>query len=196
MDNLFNEKLYYEKLDPDKLVEYITNIQLVIFEILNEKDNYDVKYINTCIKTITHILYNIFIYTKNVDIMSYYGKTSIAYYFEFINQLSYNNVNEFVKLTLQDAIIFVYKKTIFNLNIEYKKNNITDDQIFKKLFSINDIINILQIHNNYNPIKHKKVIINLINISNNIDIDNIKPIILILIDNIQNCRNNTIQEEI
>jgi len=185
MDNLFNEELYYEKLDPSKIVDYINNMQLVILDILNEKDNYDIKYINVGIRTVSHIMYNIFINTKNIDITSYYGKTSITYYFEFINQICSNKTNDFVNLTLHDAIIFVYKKTIFNLNTEYKKkyNNYNDDKMIKEIFYINDIINMLYIHNNYNSIKYKNIINKLIIISNIVDINIIKQIILMLIDN-------------
>ena len=184
MDNLLNEENYYEKLEPEKLVEYIINMQLIILELLNEKDNYNIKYINIGIKTIVHIMYNIFINTKNIDIMSYYGKTSVTYYFEFINQICSNSVNDFVNLTLKDAIIFVYKKTIFNLNTEYKKDyNYANNKIFSKIFCINDIINMLHTQNNYNPVKYKNIINKLVIISDTIDINIIKQIILILIDN-------------
>lgn len=185
MDNLFNEELYYEKLDSDKLFEYIDKLQTVILDILNEKDNYDIKYINVGIKTVLHIMYNIFINTKNIEITSYYGKTSVTYYFEFINQICSNNANDFVNLTLQDAIIFVYKKTIFNLNTDYRKNydNYDDDNILKKIFTINDTINMLHIYNNYTGIRYKNIISKFISISNIIDIDVIKKIISLLVDN-------------
>jgi hypothetical protein len=185
MDNLFNDELYYEKLEDDKLYEYIDNMQLIILEILNEKDNYDIKYINVGIKTLVHIMYNIFINTKNIDIMSYYGKTSVTYYFEFINQICSNSANDFVNISLKDAVLFVYKKTIFNLNSEYKKgyNNFNNNSIFKKIFCINDIINMLHIQNNYNPVKYKNIINKLIIITNTIDINIIRQIMIILIDN-------------
>ena len=185
MDNLLNEELYYEKLDYNKISLYIANLQAIVLEILNEKNNYNIKYINIGIKTIMHVMYNIFINTKNIEITTYYGKMSITYYFEFINQICSNNVNNFINLSLQDAIIFVYKKTIFNLNTEYKKryNNYDDDKILDKIFIINDIVNSLHVYNDYAPIKYKHIINKLICISNTTDILTIKPIILILINN-------------
>ena len=185
MDNLLNDELYYEKLDDTKLSLYIDNLQTIVLEILNEKNNYNIKYINIGIKTIMHVMYNIFINTKNIEITTYYGKMSIAYYFEFINQLCSNNANNFINLTLQDAIIFVYKKTIFNLDTEYKKhyNNYYDDKILDKIFIINNIINSFHAYNDYIPIKYKHVINKLLNISNKTDILTIKQIVLILINN-------------
>jgi len=185
MDNLFNDEMYYEKLDSDKILEYINKLQTVVVEVFNEKDNYGIKYINVGIKTVLHIMYIIFINTKNIDITSYYGKTSMTYYFEFINQISSKNANDYINMTLQDAIIFVYKKTIFNLNSDYKKNNnnYNDDIILKQIFTINDIINMLHIYNNYSPIKYKNIIEKIITISNNVDIYVVKQIISLLIDN-------------
>jgi len=185
MDNLFNNEMYYEKLDSDKILEYINKLQTVVVEVLNEKDNYDIKYINVGIKTVLHIMYIIFINTKNIDVTSYYGKTSMTYYFEFINQISSKNTNDYINMTLQDAIIFVYKKTIFNLNSDYKNNNnnYNDDIILKQIFTINDIINMLHIYNNYSPIKYKNIIEKIITISNNVDIYVVKQIISLLIDN-------------
>lgn len=185
MDNLLNDELYYEKLDYNKLSLYIDNLQMIVLEILNEKNNYNIKYINIGIKTIMHVMYNIFINTKNVEITTYYGKMSITYYFEFINQLCSNNVNNFINLTLQDAIIFVYKKTIFNLNTEYKKryNNYDDDKVLDRIFIINNIINSLHVYNDYIPIKYKHIINKLKIISNTTDILTIKQIISILINN-------------
>jgi hypothetical protein len=185
MDNLFNNEMYYEKLDSDKILEYINKLQTVVVEVLNEKDNYGIKYINVGIKTVLHIMYIIFINTKNIDVTSYYGKTSMTYYFEFINQISSKNTNDYINMTLQDAIIFVYKKTIFNLNSDYKNNNnnYNDDIILKQIFTINDIINMLHIYNNYSPIKYKNIIEKIITISNNVDIYVVKQIISLLIDN-------------
>lgn len=185
MDNLFNNEMYYEKIDSDKILEYINKLQTVVVEVLNEKDNYGIKYINVGIKTVLHIMYIIFINTKNIDVTSYYGKTSMTYYFEFINQISSKNTNDYINMTLQDAIIFVYKKTIFNLNSDYKNNNnnYNDDIILKQIFTINDIINMLHIYNNYSPIKYKNIIEKIITISNNVDIYVVKQIISLLIDN-------------
>ena len=138
MDNLLNDDVYYEKLDVNKLFQYIDSFQTIVLELINEHSNYHNKYIYIGIKTVMHVMHTIFISTKNIDITTHYGKISITYYFEFINHIC-SNTNSFVNLSLNDAIIFVYKKTIFNLKTEYKRryNNIQDDKTFHLIFTVN-----------------------------------------------------------
>lgn len=73
------------------------------------------------IKTLIHIFSLIFYYTKNLDISIYHMKKGYYFYIEFIEQISDNNIT-FLQLSSRDAILFVYKKTIFELNNEYRKN--------------------------------------------------------------------------
>ena len=73
------------------------------------------------IKTLIHIFSLIFYYTKNLDISIYHMKKAYYFYIEFIEQISDNNIT-FLQLSSRDAILFVYKKTIFELNNEYRKN--------------------------------------------------------------------------
>lgn len=185
MDDLLNDEVYYEKLEEECINVYIEKIQCVLQEFLTEKDNYDIVYIQNGINTIMHVMFNIFINTKNIDISVYYGKLSITYYVEFLNQINTNSVNTFISLTLKDAILFVYKKTLFNLNSQYIKRykNKNDDKLFEIIFTITKIINRLHIYNNYTIVKYKTIINQLININTNIDIDIIEKIIILLINN-------------
>ena len=65
---------------------------------------------------------NIFYYTKNLELSFYHTQKAYYIYIEFIEQISDDNVT-FLQLSSKDAILFVYKKTIFELNNECKKNN-------------------------------------------------------------------------
>ena len=184
MDNLLNDEVYLETLNKNLLTTYIEKIQNVIQEFLAEKNKFNIVYIDNGIKTILHIMFNIFINTKNIDITVYYGKLSITYYIEFLNQINSNNTNTFINLTLKDAILFVYKKTIFNLNTEYKKRFKSEDdsRLFDIIFSITNIINRLHIYNDYTVFKYKSLMNQLVSISNKIDIHNIENLILLLIN--------------
>lgn len=73
------------------------------------------------VKTLLHIFSLIFYYTKNLDLSIYHMKKAYYFYIEFIEQISDNNVT-FLQLSSRDAILFVYKRTIFELNNEYIKN--------------------------------------------------------------------------
>jgi hypothetical protein len=87
------------------------------------------------IECISNIFNFLFLYTKNFDLLYYHCQKSIFYYIEFINQLENNDyVN--LKLTIKDAILFVYRKTIFQIN--EKKNNVKNNE---SQF-LNDICNI------------------------------------------------------
>lgn len=73
------------------------------------------------IETLIHVFLMIFHYTKNLELTFYHTQKAYYFYIEFIEQISDDNIT-FLQLSSQDAISFVYKKTIFELNNEYRKN--------------------------------------------------------------------------
>ena len=70
------------------------------------------------------IVYSILlIHTNNLSLSFYNTKKGFYYYIEFIEQaLSNKNLN--LNLTSQDAILFVYKKMIYDLKIKTQVNKI------------------------------------------------------------------------
>lgn len=81
------------------------------------------------IETLIHVFTMIFYYTKNLDLTFYHSQKAYYFYIEFVEQISDDNIT-FLQLSSRDAIIFVYKKTIYDLNHEYKKscNPLTTDE--------------------------------------------------------------------
>lgn len=73
------------------------------------------------IETLLHVFSIIFYYTKNLELTFYHTQKAYYFYIEFIEQISDDNVT-FLQLSSRDAVMFVYKKTIFDINNEYKKN--------------------------------------------------------------------------
>jgi hypothetical protein len=71
-------------------------------------------------ETLLHIFSVIFYYTKNLELTFYHSQKAYYFYIEFIEQISDDNVT-FLQLSSRDAIMFVYKKTIFDINNEYRK---------------------------------------------------------------------------
>ena len=65
-----------------------------------------------CIKHIFNIL---LLYTNNLDLVVYHCKKSYLYYIEFISQIGNEN-HSYLQLNSKDAALFVYKKTIFDIN--------------------------------------------------------------------------------
>jgi hypothetical protein len=87
------------------------------------------------LETINNIFRLILLYTKNINLANYHSQKAFYMYIEFIEQIS-DVQNSFLQLSSRDAVLFVYKKTIFEINHEFRKKikeeNIKE-QIFEKL---------------------------------------------------------------
>jgi hypothetical protein len=118
----------------DLLTEYLK----FFFENNKIKNPNYLKFIITRgIETITHVFNTILYYTKNLEITYLHCQKAYYYYIEFICQITEDH-NIFLQLSSKDAIMYVYKKTIFEINNEYKKN-ILDSLISDEINKINYI---------------------------------------------------------
>ena len=81
---------------------------------------------------------------KNLDLSIHHCDKSTLYYVEFIEQIG-NDTNSYLRLNSKDASLFIYKKTLFDINNEYRKQfnleNI-DKQIMCFVELVSNIINI------------------------------------------------------
>ena len=108
--------------------DILVKISIVIIEymrLISEKINikkkpYYIFIFERGIETLIHIFSTIFYYTKNLDLTFYHSQKAYYFYIEFIEQISDDNIT-FLQLSSKDAVMFVYKKTIFELNNERKK---------------------------------------------------------------------------
>ena len=94
--------------------------------------------------TITNVFNSIFYYTKNIDLTYFHCQKSFYFYVEFVGQIS-EDEKMFLQLSSRDATTYVYKKTIYEINGEIKKNqtaNINLNTINEQLAIINSYINI------------------------------------------------------
>ena len=89
------------------------------------------------LSTIKHIFNTMLLYTKNLDLTIYHTKKAYLFYVEFIGQIGEEN-NSYLQLNSKDATLFVYKKTIFEINNEYRKQFVLnkDEKERFKLFDI------------------------------------------------------------
>ena len=99
------------------LIEYMRLISEKIH--IKKKQNY-IFIFERGIEALIHIFSMIFYYTKNLELTFYHSQKAYYFYIEFIQQISDDNVT-FLQLSSSDALMFVYKKTIFELNNESKK---------------------------------------------------------------------------
>lgn len=132
------------------LTDYFKHLEESNFNIYNRYYKYIIINGVNCINNIFKIL---LLYTNNIELVLYHTQKSFIYYIEFITQIGDEN-NNFLQLNSKDATLFVYKKTIFEIN-----NDIRKDFSIKK-----DNREILDNINNY-ILLAKKIIDDFININ-------------------------------
>jgi hypothetical protein len=143
------------------LEEYIKNMN----EIFNKNNFY---IIIKGVETIFHIYQQMLYYTNNNNLSYYYANKSIYLYKEYTSQIS-DDSNTFLKLTNRDAILYIYRNTIFKIKSNFVKKNKTNKQqeLFDILFLHNNIIKLLLslLYKDYNEKMHSvyfKLINNII----------------------------------
>jgi hypothetical protein len=105
-----------------KYVNVVNQYLLFGIETIKNKNSEYLKYI--LIKglfTISHVFKMLLLFTRNLDLTYYHCQKSYSYYIEFIGQIGDDAVT-YLQLNSKDAALFVYKKTIFDINHEHKKN--------------------------------------------------------------------------
>lgn len=119
---------YKSFLEKDEIKQYIRNYINIIYDFVKhchedlniEHNEYLFFIIKQGISTLFHVSNFIMMYTKNKELVHYHLQKCLYYYVEFINQMIRENQN-FLQFTSKDAILFIYKKTIFDIDKEYIK---------------------------------------------------------------------------
>ncbi len=106
-----------------RYVEIINEYMLYVVEnMIIQDDTYLLFLIRRGVETIMHCFKFLLMYTKNLDLTMFQCKKALYYYIEFIGQISDVSLHHsYLQLNSKDATLFVYKKTIFDLNNEYRK---------------------------------------------------------------------------
>jgi hypothetical protein len=91
--------------------------------------------------TIINVFRNLLFYTKNLDLTYFHCQKSFYFYVEFVGQILEDD-KTFLQLTSRDATIYVYKKTIYEVNNEIKKKTIISQNCSDKLTILNSYIQI------------------------------------------------------
>tara|TARA_Y100000816_G_C26077334_1_gene567289 strand:- start:692 stop:1474 length:783 start_codon:yes stop_codon:yes gene_type:complete len=127
-ESISNVKLYKETVSDSMDKIYIKYIMLMKEYITHFQENYkneNDEYYNFLflrgLQTIATLFNMLFLYLKNLDITYKHCQQGLFYYVEFIGQIGNDN-GGFLQLSSKDAVLFVYKKTLFDIDSEYKKN--------------------------------------------------------------------------
>ena len=125
LSNVDNYKPNFQSSVQDiltKIVSVIIEYMKFMSEKIRMKNKHYYRFIfERGVETVIHVFTNILFYTKNFDLAFYHSQKAYYFYIEFTEQISDENVT-FLQLSSRDAILFVYKKTIFEINQEYKKS--------------------------------------------------------------------------
>ena len=210
--NLLDVGNYKKELNSDtfhKCVNIYINIgNHCVKYLLSNLKTTNKMYLNFIIKrgltTLEHVHNLLYIYTKNDNLVSHHLEKAYLYYVEFVSQIG-EDTNQFIKLNSKDATLFVYKKTIYDINTDYKKdmrlskNDMKFANMMKNFTEIyNDVIfNMITIMNNnlvtnvdklkkymeYNK-KFEKIILNIYDIFLNNDHINFIKIMNVFMDDL------------
>ncbi len=125
-----------------RYVEIINEYMLYVVEnMIIQDDTYLLFLIRRGVETIMHCFKFLLMYTKNLDLTIFQCKKALYYYIEFIGQISDVSLHHsYLQLNSKDATLFVYKKTIYDVNNVYRKNFTLDDTEQQFLNSISNII--------------------------------------------------------
>ena len=129
---------------------YILINQYIGFYVENIYDNItistDKRYrfyiLSKGLEMLSNIMNITIMYTNNIDFAFHYCNKAYYYYIEFISQLDTDNNH--LELNIKDAIIFVYKKTIFEIkepvstinNCNINEDNVRKTETIKKMINI------------------------------------------------------------
>lgn len=119
---------YKAIIQKEEICSYIKNYIQIIQDFIKhshedlniEQNEYMFYIIKQGISTLYHVSNFIMMYTKNKELVHYHLQKCLYYYVEFINQMIRENQN-FLQFTTKDAILFIYKKTIFDIDQDYVK---------------------------------------------------------------------------
>ena len=125
-----------------RYIELINEYMLYVVEnMIIQDDAYLLFLIQRGVETIMHCFKFLLMYTKNLELTIYQCKKALYYYIEFIGQISDVSLHHsYLQLNSKDATLFVYKKTIYDINNIYRKNFIQSNNDKQFLNSISNII--------------------------------------------------------
>lgn len=109
------------------LIEYLRFISLPPHSVTSHKHNLNKFVVLRGIDTIYNVFQTILFYTKNVELAFYHSQRAFYLYVEYIEQ-SMTDENMYLNLSSRDATLFVYKKTIFDINPLLRKTVYDKDQ--------------------------------------------------------------------
>ena len=142
-NNNYRKNIGYSNKDILKIYNTIlSNCLKHAKENLNiQNRNYLIYVLKNCIFVVNEVFLIILINTKNLELVVHFAQKAFFFYIEFMGQIGDNNHN-FLKLSSNDAKLFVYKKTLYDLKRDKTLSNDETNKI-NNIKQITDFINLL-----------------------------------------------------
>ena len=147
--NLFDIKNYNKKLlesediITSKYCELITEYIFHLCEnIIIQNHEYFIFILIRGLNSLKHIFNTLLLYTKNFELTMYHCKKAYLFYVEFIGQIG-DDSHSYLQLNSKDATLFIYKKTIFEINNEYRKQFVLkkeEKEIFEYIHKLSTVV--------------------------------------------------------
>lgn len=136
---LTNKNNYRLEINDSSILVQLSYVKIVHYYIIHYFEKMNNKNKNIFIqgfKSITHIFLLLFLYTKHLEMTIFHCQNAIFYFIEYIGQITDKDDNMFFNLTLKDAIVYIYTKTIYDINADIKQNhstNLKEKQILENI---------------------------------------------------------------
>lgn len=150
-NKLYNLKLeetydiYIDAPIKEIIINYTTLLNYyVIYSIENIKSK-NANIFNKGFSLISNVFITILMYTRSLNTTIHHTQKAILYYIEYISQITDKDETMFFNLTLKDAIVYVYTKTIYDVN-ENVRSSYVMTKYENRLFNILHIL--IQNYNN------------------------------------------------
>ena len=125
---LLNKSENYLSILDNNITEILKHHLKIIYEFIHNivennvtNPNNKLIIIIKGIETLLHIYNYLLYYTKNSNLSFFHTQKAIYMYIEFIKQI-YDEQNNLLNLKINDAVLFIYKKTIFDIKKEFIQN--------------------------------------------------------------------------
>ena len=125
------------------ILEYLSYAQESVNKISLNNKNLSKFLLIRGIDTIHRVFSTLLFFTFNPSLVLYHCQRSFYFYIEFVTQIKQDD-KSFLQLNSKDAVLYVYKKTIFEIDFDVKCNRIISTSNKKKLKKIELAIEIMK----------------------------------------------------
>lgn len=137
-DNYMNEIKYANDIIIKKYFVLLNHYTIFCIDNTNIKNK---SIYNAGLDMMRHVYTLLFLYTKNLELSVYHTNNAIYYYLEYMSQITDTEDNIFFNLTIKDAVMYVYNRTIFDINKKFKKSNTKKDGIILRELDVFSLVN-------------------------------------------------------